>query len=81
MWFGMFTVIIGLALVGISDIIFGSNDMHDKNGIITGNIALKQPFREFTIQEIHVYAFRKTTNDYVQLRTFKSFIPIVFTNN
>ena len=38
MWAGMFTVIVGLVLVGLADIVFGKhNDKNDTNGIIAGN--------------------------------------------
>ena len=37
MWVGMFTVIVGLILVGLADIVFGSHDNKtDTNGIIAG---------------------------------------------
>ena len=37
MWAGMFTVIIGLVLVGLADIVFGKKDKtSDTNGIIAG---------------------------------------------
>ena len=36
MWGGMCLVLAGLVLVGVADIVFGAEDMHDKNGIISG---------------------------------------------
>ena len=38
MWLGMFFILVGLALVGISDIVFKSGDdsTSDKNAIISG---------------------------------------------
>ena len=36
MWLGMLFVVAGLVLVGVADIIFGSEDLKDKNGIISG---------------------------------------------
>ena len=36
MWLGMFGIVCGLIMVGVADIVFGSNDTQDKNGIISG---------------------------------------------
>lgn len=41
MWVGMFTVLIGLLLVGLSDILFNnSNDQSNINGIIAGDLLI-----------------------------------------
>lgn len=40
MWLGMFTVLIGLVTVGVSDIVFGNDDKSDKNGIIAGDLLI-----------------------------------------
>lgn len=41
MWVGMLTVIVGLVLVGMADIIFGSHDSKtDTNGIIAGDLLI-----------------------------------------
>lgn len=41
MWVGMFTVIVGLILVGLADIVFGSHDNKtDTNGIIAGDLLI-----------------------------------------
>jgi drug/metabolite transporter (DMT)-like permease len=38
MWAGIFTILLGLALVGLSDILFGDQSPQtDTNGIIAGN--------------------------------------------
>lgn len=39
MWTGIFIILVGLALVGVSDIIFGQSDAQtDTNGIIAGKL-------------------------------------------
>ena len=35
-WFGIFLVVVGLALVGISDIVFSQDSTHGPNAILTG---------------------------------------------
>lgn len=42
MWLGMITVLVGLVLVGLSDVIFKSNDSQssDVNGIISGDLLI-----------------------------------------
>lgn len=40
MWIGIISVIAGLALVGVSDIIFGSNENKDTNGVIAGDLLI-----------------------------------------
>ncbi|KAL3994450.1 EamA-like transporter family protein [Acanthocheilonema viteae] len=39
-WLGMGFITIGLAIVGVSDIVFGENTNHDINGIITGDLLI-----------------------------------------
>nr|CAB3266247.1 solute carrier family 35 member F6-like [Phallusia mammillata] len=39
-WFGIFLTIIGLALVGISDIVFSSSDEYGPNEILTGDLII-----------------------------------------
>ncbi|CAG9537189.1 unnamed protein product [Cercopithifilaria johnstoni] len=39
-WLGMGFITIGLAIVGVSDIIFDENSKHDINGIITGDLLI-----------------------------------------
>jgi len=39
-WIGMYIVIAGLAVVGVSDILFGNNDNTDSNAIITGDLLI-----------------------------------------
>ena len=41
MWLGMFGIVCGLVMVGVADIVFGSNDTQDKNGIISGTASVK----------------------------------------
>lgn len=40
MWVGIISVIAGLALVGVSDIIFGSTEEKDTNGVIAGDLLI-----------------------------------------
>ena len=63
MWAGIFVILVGLALVGISDIIFGSDSAQtDTNGIIAG----KGGYSYIMIKEVYpsiymtVYAMQVT---------------------
>ncbi|KAF1766223.1 hypothetical protein GCK72_006179 [Caenorhabditis remanei] len=39
-WFGMLFVMLGLVIVGVTDIYYDSNPLDDKNAIITGNLLI-----------------------------------------
>ncbi|XP_076800256.1 solute carrier family 35 member F6-like isoform X2 [Clavelina lepadiformis] len=39
-WFGIFLVVVGLALVGISDIVFSQDSTHGPNAILTGDLII-----------------------------------------